>query len=232
MKSFLVTLGQSLFTLLLYGLAIAIIGAALFPGAVLCYSVWSRAVATAVPTRLFLLCLAAGAAYFLYGVCLILIVAVLRVLLGWKLREGEYPAVSLGAVRWACANSLQLIVSVTFMNFILLTPFAPLFFRLMGAKVGKHVQINSSGCADLALLEIGDGAVIGGHATVIGHSFERGKLILKKVKIGRKAVVGLNSVVLPGAVIGEGATVAAGAVVPKNTVVEAHAIYYGVKPRS
>ena len=227
MKSLLTALAQSLFTLLLYALAIAVIGLALFPGAVLCYSVWSRAAAVAVPTRLFLLCLVAGAAYFIYGFCLILIVAVLRVLLGWKLREGEYPAVSLGAVSWACANSLQLLVSVTFMDFILLTPFAPLFYRLMGARIGRNVQINSKYCADLALLEIGDGVVIGGHATVIGHSFERGKLILKKVKIGRKAVIGLNSVVLPGAEIGEGATVAAGAVVPKNTKVEPHTVYYG-----
>jgi hypothetical protein len=44
----------------------------------------------------------------------------------------------------------------------------------MGANIGCNVQINSSYCADLSVLELGDGAVIGGHATVICHSFERG----------------------------------------------------------
>lgn len=227
MKSLLATVGQLLFALGLYALGITVIGLALFPGAVLCYSVWFQAAVQTVPVRLLLTSFSVAAAYFLYGFSLILIVALFRIFLGWRLREGEYPMVSMGSVRWACANALQLVVSVTFMDFILLTPFAPLFYRLMGAKVGRNVQINSKYCADLGLLEIGDGAVIGGHATVIGHSFERGKLILKKVKIGRKAVIGLNSVVLPGAEIGDGATVAAGAVVPKNTRVTANSVHYG-----
>lgn len=227
MKSFLVTVGQLLFTLLLYALGITVIGLALFPGAVLCYSAWFQTMAQTVPMRLFLISFSVAAAYFLYGISLILIVAALRVLLGWRLREGEYPTVSLGAIRWACANALQLVVTVTFMDFILLTPLAPFFYRLMGAKVGRHVQINSKNCADLALLEIGDGSVIGGHATVIGHSFERGRLILRKVRIGRKAVIGLNAVVLPGTEIGEGTIVAAGAVVPKDTKVPSNSVYYG-----
>jgi hypothetical protein len=72
------------------------------------------------------------------------------------------------------------------MDFMILTPLLPLFFKLMGVKVGKNVQINSKYCADFFMLEIDDNAVIGGHATVIGHSFERGRLILKKVIIGKK----------------------------------------------
>jgi hypothetical protein len=227
MQSLPATLGQLLFTLALYLLGVIVIGLSVFPAAAFGYSVWIGTAGGSVPMRLLSLSLAAAAGYFLYGFSLILIVAALRFLLGLRLREGEYPMVSLGSVRWACANALQLVVSITFMDFVLLTPFASVFFRLMGAKVGRHVQINSKNCADLSLLEIGDGAVIGGHATVIGHSFERGKLILKKVKIGRKAVIGLNSVVLPGAEIGEGATVAAGAVVPKNTQVAANGVHYG-----
>lgn len=231
MKSLLVTLGQLLFTLALYLLGVVAIGLSVFPAAALCYFAWAGTAGSPAPVRLLGFSFAAAAGYFLYGFCLILIVAVLRLLLGFRLKEGEYPMFSLGSIRWACANALQLVVTVTFMDLVLLTPFASFFFRLMGAKVGRHVQINSKYCADLGLLEIGDSAVIGGHATVIGHSFEKGKLILKKVKIGRKAVIGLNSVVLPGAEIGDEATVAAGAIVPKNTKVEAHATYYGVKPR-
>ena len=172
-KSILATVGQILFALLLYLLGIAIIGLAVFPGAVLCYSVWSGTAGSPVPLRLFLLGFAVAAAYFFYGFCLILIVAVSRILLGWRLREGEYPMVSLGSVRWGCANALQLVVTVTFMDFILLTPFAPFFFRLMGAKVGRNVQINSKNCADLSLLEIGDGAVITSQSGV-PHDVPRG----------------------------------------------------------
>lgn len=97
----------------------------------------------------------------------------------------------------------------------------------MGAKLGLNVQINSKFCADLSLLEIGEGSVIGGHATVIGHSFERRGLLLKKVRIGRHAVIGLNAVLLPGVEVGDRAIVAAGAVVPKGTRVAADSVYLG-----
>ena len=139
---------------------------------------------------------------------------------------------SWGTVKWAVANALVLVVSVTFMDFILLTPFVTMFYRLMGAKVGKNVQINSRYCADLSLLEIDDGAVIGGHATVIGHSFERNRLILRKVKIGKHALIGLNAVVLPGSEIGEKALIAAGTVLGKNTKVEPRSVYCGVPAES
>lgn len=115
----------------------------------------------------------------------------------------------------------------TFLITVAQALFALCLYLLGVARLGKHVQINSKFCADLSLLEIGDGSVIGGHATVIGHSFEREKLILKKVKIGRQVVVGLNAVILPGVEIGDGALIAAGAIVPKNTTVVPGSVYLG-----
>jgi len=160
------------------------------------------------------------------------LVSLIRIVFRLNLREGEYHILSWGCVRWALANALQLVVSAVFMDFILLTPFANLFFRMMGARVGRNAQINSKFCADLSLLELGDDAVIGGHATVICHSFERHRLILKKVRIARKAIIGLNAVVLPGCDIGEGALIAAGAVLGKGTVVPPHSVYSGVPAES
>ena len=51
---------------------------------------------------------------------------------------------------------MQFIVWSIFGDFLLMTPFAALFYRLMGAKLGLNVQINSKYCADLSLLEIGE----------------------------------------------------------------------------
>src|SRR3989338_11155088 len=48
-----------------------------------------------------------------------------------------------------------------FLDFMLLTPFCALFYKLMGAKLGKNVQINSTRVGDISLLEIGDNSVIG-----------------------------------------------------------------------
>ena len=232
MKEFMATLAQTVFTFFMYLVGIVVMGTAAFPGAMMFYKIFIASSGLAVAARIFVYCLAGVAAYFAYGLCLILVVAVLRVILGLTLKEGEYKMMSWGAAKWAFTNALVLVVSVTFMDFMLLTPLASLFYRLMGAKVGKNVQINSKNCADLSLLEIGDNAVIGGHATVIGHSFERGRLILKKVVIGPNVVVGLNSVVLPGSELGRRSMLAAGAVLAKDAQVGDREIYFGVPARS
>ncbi|MGE5279274.1 MAG: acyltransferase [Deltaproteobacteria bacterium] len=223
---------QTLFTLFLYVIGVVVLGLAGIPALFLLYGIWQGTYGVPVPLRLALFSFGAGAAYFLFGMALIAVVSLLRWIFRLDLREGEYRMMSWGCVRWLFANALQLVVSVVFMDFILLTPFAALFFRLMGAKVGKNAQINSKSCADLSLLEIGEDAVIGGHATVICHSFERHRLILKKVKIGKRAIIGLNAVLLPGCEIGEGALVAAGAVLGKGTVVPPHGVFSGVPAQS
>jgi acetyltransferase-like isoleucine patch superfamily enzyme len=228
----ILTLAQILLVFCLYALAALIMGLSIFPGGLFCYYIWALTAALPAGLRILSLSLALGAAFFIYGLTMIFLVGMLRFAFRLTLEEGEFRVFSIGAVKWYIVNSLFYLVSVTFMDFILLTPIASLFYRLMGAKVGKNVQINSKFGADLSLLEIGDDAVIGGHATVICHSFERGRLILKKVRIGKKAVVGLNSVILPGCQIGDGALIAAGAVLGKNTLVPAHDVYFGVPAQS
>jgi acetyltransferase-like isoleucine patch superfamily enzyme len=223
---------QLLFTLALYLLGAIVIGTAAFPGVMLVRWVVLNTAGMVLPLRFMLISITGAAAYFIYGICLIFLVAALRFVLRLDLKEGEYKIPSAGAAKWAFANSLVLLVSVTFMDFMLLTPLITFFYRLMGAKVGKNVQINSKNCADLSLLEIGDGAVIGGHATVIGHSVERGRIILKKVKIGPNVVVGLNSVVLPGSELGKRSMLAAGTVLQKDAQVGDREVYFGVPAQS
>ena len=115
------------------------------------------------------------------------------------------------------------------MDFILLTPYCVLFYRLMGAKIGTGVMINSKNVADLSLLEIGDHSVIGGSATIIAHSFDRGGLKLKGVRIGKNVIIGLNSVIFPGVEIGDNTVIAAGAIVPKNTRVPANTTFLRIE---
>ena len=208
-----------LLTLVLYCVGAAALGLALLPAAWLIRYAW--------PHGLVWICLAVGAGYFLFGLSLMFITGLARFLLRLDLKEGTYPMASFGMLRWYVANALQLLVWSFFGDLMLLTPFASLYYRLMGAKLGLNVQINSKFCADLSLMEIGDNAVIGGHATVIGHSFEQAGLVLKRVKIGRGAIIGMNSIVLSGVVVGEKATVGAGVVVPKNTVIPPGSIYLG-----
>jgi len=204
-----------------------VLGLALFPAVLLCHSVWRHTTGQAVWQQMLWVCLAAGVGYFVFGFSLMFVTALLRWVFRLDLREGDYPLASLGMLRWYLSNAMQFIVWSIFGDFLLMTPFAALFYRLMGAKLGLNVQINSKFCADLSLLEIGDNAVIGGHATVIAHSLESRGLILKKVRIGRNAIIGLNAIVLPGVEVGEGAVIGAGVFVPKDTTIEAGTRYLG-----
>jgi hypothetical protein len=200
---------------------------ALAPSIGLGLQIWSATENSPWHWRVLSLSLISAFGYFLFGFSLILIVSFIRVFFRLNLKEGVYPLASASTLQWMMSSSLHFVVSVVFMDFILLTPFAAFFYWLMGAKLGRNVQINTKFNSDLSLLEIGDNTVIGGHATVICHSFENNQLILKKVIIGKNVVVGLNSIILPGCQIGDGATIAAAAVLPKDTYVAPRTTYFG-----
>ncbi len=213
--------------LALYAVGAVVIGLALVPAALLCQKVWLHMADYSRVVQTLAVCLSAGVGYFIFGFSLMFLAALLRAVFSLDVKEGEYPLASAGMLRWYISNALQFIVWSIFGDFLLMTPFAALFYRLMGAKLGLNVQINSKYCADLSLLDIGDNAVIGGHATVIAHSVESKGLILKRVRIGRGAIIGLNAIVLPGATIGDRAVVGAGVFVPKDTIIQPGQVYLG-----
>jgi acetyltransferase-like isoleucine patch superfamily enzyme len=228
MKSFFLTLIQLAFTFFVYALGMFFFALALVPAVALVLEAWALAQGAKGLARYFIIGAAIGAGYFIFGFCLIMLVGLARRLFGLRLKEGTYAIPSWGAVNWALNGCLKLIIDITFSEFILLTPFANVLLRLLGAKLGKNVQINSKNIADASLLEIGDNTLIGGGATIICHAAERGKLKLKKVKIGSNVTVGLNAVILPGSEIGDHAVIGAAAVLLKDTKVEPHSVYVGV----
>ncbi len=207
---------QLAFTLVMYLLGVVIMGISLFPGLYLTFTVWQNFSGLIIPLRIVCLSFSLAATYFIYGITLIFVVAFCRLIFGLKLKEGEYPYFSIGALKWAFANAFILVVSVTFMDFMMLTPLNVFFYRLMGAKIGRRVQINSKKLADVSLLEIGNDSVIGGDVTLICHAAERGRLKLRPVKIGNKVTVGLNSIIFPGVEIGDSAIIAAGSLIRKG----------------
>ena len=224
---FLLTLVSIIFTLFMYSIGVLILGVAIFPGVYFIYQLWMHTVNLSTGLRILYFCFGSVAAYFFSGAMLMLLVGFVRVIFRLELKEGEFDVGSLEIFKWVFVNAFFMVVKVAFMDFILLTPYCALFYRLMGAKIGRNVLINSKNVGDLSLLEIGDNCTIGGSATIIAHSFEKGGLKLKKVKIGKNVIIGLNSVILPGVEIGDNAVIAAGAIVPKNTHVAANTTFLG-----
>lgn len=228
MRSFLLTLGQLIFSLSMYVIGILFFGVALIPAVALVLRALDAGAGVSPLGRYTLVGFSLAAGYFLFGFTLILLAGGTRTIFRLRLKEGIYPIFSWGGLKWAFISSLYLLINFTFIDFILLTPFANLLQRLLGAKLGKNVQINSRFIFDATLLEIGDNTVVGGDAIIIGHSVERGRLKLRKVKIGKNVTLGSHCTVMPGCEIGDNAIIGAGAVLLKNTKVEPRSVYYGV----
>ncbi len=223
----LLTLVTVLFTLFMYSLGIVVLGVAIFPGAYFLYQLWVHTVHLSAILRILYFCFGFVGGYFLSGTMLMLLVSLVSVIFRLRLKEGEFDVGSVEIFKWVFVNAFFMVVKVVFLDLILLTPYCALFYRMMGAKIGRNVLINSKNVADLSLLEIGDNSAIGGSATIIAHSFEKGGLKLQKVKIGKNVIIGLNSVIFPGVEIGDNAMIAAGAIVPKNTHVPADTTFLG-----
>jgi len=232
MKAVLATIFQAVFSLAMYSMAVVFFGISLAPGVALFIRVWPAALNFSLPLRCVFLGMSVAAGYFLFGLTLVLLVGGFRVLFRFRLKEGRYPLFSLPAIKWAFISSLYLMIQFTFIDFLLLTPFANLLFRLLGVKLGKGVQINSKFIFDATLLEIGDNTVVGGGAIIIGHVVERGRLKLKKVKIGKNVTIGSHATVMPGCEIGDNALIGAGAVMLKNTQVEPRSVWYGMPAKN
>jgi len=222
---------QVLVSLALFAEVSILAGLALFPAVKLWLWAAER-LPLAGDARLLALCALAALGYFAFGLALVFLLPAARfVLFAPGSPVGRFPYLSLGAWRWASFNALTLILRFTFIHWIRVTPFLPLYHRLMGMKVGARVQFNTAVVSDQNLISVGDDSVIGGDVTLVAHSAEAGALVTAPVRIGRRVTVGIMAVILPGCEIGDGATIAAGAVLAKGTVVGPGELWGGVPAR-
>ena len=177
--------------------------------------------------EIFGICIGLGLGYLLWGLVLLLICGILGGLLRPPLREGRYPLKSWGTIGWAWSLLFHKVAQMFIKN-IVPSLQVNIYYKLMGAKIGKSVQILTDSLNDAHMVTLGDGVVVGGNATLNGHLVERGEIVLAPVKVGNNAVIGGGSIVQPGCTIGEGAVVASRAVVPKWTEIPAGEAWGGI----
>ncbi len=73
------------------------------------------------------------------------------------------------------------------------TPLMGLYYRLMGAKIGKNTIIDSSMSAVFDLVTIGENSAIGSGTHMLGYRIEDGMMIIGGVEIGDNCYVGSHS---------------------------------------
>lgn len=172
--------------------------------------------------------LALATSYFAYGLTLLLVAPALNLLLGGRLQPYRGSAVSLTALRWYVHCTLTLVVRYSFLEFVTPSPFAQLYYRLMGMKIGHNVTINSTAIADPSLITLGDGVTIGGSASVMAHYAQGGYLVIAPVHLGAGATIGLRAIVMGGVEVGDKAKVLAGSFVLPNTRIPAGETWGGI----
>ena len=177
--------------------------------------------------EIFGICIGLGLGYLLWGLVLLLICGILGGLLRPPLREGRYPLKSWVTIGWAWSLLFHKVAQMFIKN-IVPSLQVNIYYKLMGAKIGKSVQILTDSLNDAHMVTLGDGVVVGGNSTINGHLVERGEIVLAPVKVGNNAVIGGGSIVQPGCTIGEGAVVASRAVVPKWTEIPAGEAWGGI----
>ena len=163
---------------------------------------------------------AIAAGFFCFGFTLILVVPFVNWALMIKLKPWRGPVFSLKTIPWYYHNALTHLVRYTFLEFITPSPINILFYRLMGMKIGKGVQIATTNISDPCLITIEDNVTIGGSATLIGHYAMRGFLVLAPVHIKQGATIGLKVSVFGDVVIGEKSLVTAHTVLMPKTRID------------
>ena len=210
-------------------LAILAAGLALGVAAGLFSKVFAPALADVISIwRYPLIGLALAASYFAYGLTLLLVAPALNLVLGGRLKPYRGSAVSLAALRWYVHCTLTLVVRYSFLEFVTPSPFAQLYYRLMGMKIGRNVTINSTAIADPSLIVMEDGVTIGGTASIMAHYAQGGYLVIAPVRLRAGATIGLRAILMGGVEVGEKAKVLAGSFVLPNTRIPAGETWAGI----
>jgi non-ribosomal peptide synthetase-like protein len=197
-----------------------IVGFALLPAVLFVKIFWDLG---SVP----LLALSFGVGYLIFGFAYLVLIVLIKHLVRFRSREGDYPFISSYAIRWAFVGSLVGLAKLLILSHLKGMPVLNTFYRAMGARIGRNVLINSCNLFDFDVLEIGDDSFVGGDAVVIGHAGERGILKIRPVRIGRGCTVGQSSVVFPGATMEERSVLGALSLLPKGRTLPARTTWGG-----
>jgi non-ribosomal peptide synthetase-like protein len=119
---------------------------------------------------------------------LLLGVALKWIVIG-RYKPGRYPVWGFYYFRWWLVTRFQ---SLSWSHMFIGTPLMSLYYRSMGAKIGKNCSIGTPLCVAFDLVEIGDNTSIGTDTHLLGYRVEDGWLILGNVSVGRDCFVGTH----------------------------------------
>lgn len=107
-----------------------------------------------------------------------------------RYRPGAYPLWGSYYIRWWLVQRLQ---GISGLMLLPGTPLMCLYYRLMGAKVGRHCALETGLCSIWDTVRIGDDTSVGADTQLLGYRIENGYLLIGSVEIGDRCFVGAHS---------------------------------------
>lgn len=212
-------LAQAFVTLIVYAFYAVIIGVSLIPSVYLLWNTWNICASNFSPTHVALFSLSCGAAIFLYFITGALVMSIVIRIFTFGIKPGRYPMQSLTMIRWMIYSGVYHLAGMTILAYIPMSVVGIIFFRIIGANIGKNFRLNTWFLNDAYLMEIGDNVIIGGKTDISCHTFEKNHLILQRVKIGNDTFIGQRCYISPGVTIGNHCVIGQYAFVRKNNTI-------------
>ncbi|KAJ8645220.1 hypothetical protein MRB53_006968 [Persea americana] len=119
----------------------------------------------------------------------------------------EIPIWSVDFVKWWALYKAHEVAGKVLAVHLRGTVFLNYWFKMLGARIGSSVLLDTINITDPPLVSIGDGAVIAEGAMIQGHEVKDGFLSFLPVRIGQKSLVGPYAVIQKGSVLGAEADV-------------------------
>ena len=106
-----------------------------------------------------------------------------------RYKAGRYPVWGFYYFRWWLVSRFQVL---SWSHMFVGTPLMSAYYRVMGAKIGKHCLIGTSLCVAFDLLDVGKNSSIGIDTHLLGYRVEDGWLILGNITVGRDSFIGTH----------------------------------------
>lgn len=144
-------------------------------------------------------------------------------------KKAEYPMWTWQVWRTEAITSMYESLTVPFLfEYIKGTPFLPLFFKMMGVKMGERVYMDSTDITEFDLVSVGDYCAInldGGPQT---HLFEDRVMKMGAVRIGAYSNIGARSVILYDTEMDENCNISALSLVMKGEKLPSKTFWSGI----
>jgi non-ribosomal peptide synthetase-like protein len=134
-----------------------------------------------------------------------------------RVKPGRYPLWSFYYFRWWLVQCVQ---PLSWAEMFSGTPLMSLYWRAMGAKIGRNVTLSTAICGAFDSVSIGDGSSVGLETQILGYRVEDGYLVIAPVEIGANCFIGMHCNLGLGTKMGDGARLDDMSALPDGTAME------------